>query len=159
MTSQPVSSIFLPSPLPSGTWRPVHSLMLPCHLFLCLPRLLPPFTVALAGPDKRETCYHFSSRFPLFHSGRVFHQLVCPLTFVLPQIFFKFTTLFSYPVFFIYFFLISAFFMHLLMLFISLYFSDPSGSISFFLSSLLLSQGSRISAVTQVFYFLLTMFA
>ena len=41
-----------------------------------------------------------SSRFPLFHSGQVFHQLVCPLTVVLPQIFFNLTTLFSYPVFF-----------------------------------------------------------
>ena len=28
------------------------------------------------------------------------HQLVCPLTVVLPQIFFKLTTLFSQPVFF-----------------------------------------------------------
>ena len=60
--------------------------------------------------------------------------------------------LFSYPVFF-------SLFMHLLMvLFTSLYFSDPSCSNLFFLSSLLLSHGSRISAVTQVF-FLLTMFA
>ena len=41
-----------------------------------------------------------SSCFPLFHSGQVFHQLVCPLTDVLPQIFFSLTTLFSYPVFF-----------------------------------------------------------
>ena len=41
-----------------------------------------------------------------------------------------------------------AFFMHLLMLlFTSLYFSDPSGSNLFFLSSLLLSHRSRISAV------------
>ena len=41
-----------------------------------------------------------SSRFPLFHSGQVFHQLVCPLTVVLPRIFFNLTTLFFYPVFF-----------------------------------------------------------
>ena len=41
-----------------------------------------------------------SSCFPLFHSGQVFHQLVCPLTAVLSQIFFNLTTLFSYPVFF-----------------------------------------------------------
>ena len=41
-----------------------------------------------------------SSRFPLFHSVQVFHQLVCPLTVVLPQILFNYTTLFSYPVFF-----------------------------------------------------------
>ena len=41
-----------------------------------------------------------SSCFPLFHSGQVFHQLVCPLTVVLPWIFFNLITLFSYPVFF-----------------------------------------------------------
>ena len=29
-----------------------------------------------------------------------FHQLVCPLIVVLPQIFFNLTTLFSYPLFF-----------------------------------------------------------
>ena len=38
---------------------PVHSLMLSSHLFLCLPYLLPPFTVprkmVLARPDERET--------------------------------------------------------------------------------------------------------
>ena len=49
--------------------------------------------------------------------------------------------------------------MHLLMLlFIFLYFSDPSGSNLFFLISLLLSHKSRISAVIQDF-FLLTMCA
>ena len=47
--------------------RPVHSLTLSSYLFLCLPRLLPPFTVpctlVLARPNERETCpYHFSSR-------------------------------------------------------------------------------------------------
>ncbi len=48
----------------------------------------------------------------------------------------------------------SAFFMHLLMLlFTSLYFSDPSGSNLFFLNSLLLSHRSRISAVIQDFFF------
>ena len=36
----------------------------------------------------------------LFHSGQVFHGLVCPLIVVLPQIFFNLTTLFSYPFFF-----------------------------------------------------------
>ena len=41
-----------------------------------------------------------SSRFPLFHSGQVFHQLVCLLIVVLSQIFFNLTTLLSYPVFF-----------------------------------------------------------
>ena len=47
-----------------------------------------------------------------------------------------------------------AFFMHLLMLlFTFLYFSDPSGSNVFFLSSLLLSHRSRISAVIEGFFF------
>ena len=46
--------------------RPVHSLM-SSHLFLCLPCLLPPFTVpckmVLARPDERETLpYHCSLR-------------------------------------------------------------------------------------------------
>ena len=41
-----------------------------------------------------------SSRFPLFHSSQVFHQLVCPLTVVLLKICFSLTTLFSYPLFF-----------------------------------------------------------
>ena len=40
--------------------RLVHSLMLPSHLFFCLPCFLPPFTVpckmVLARPDERETC-------------------------------------------------------------------------------------------------------
>ena len=40
-----------------------------------------------------------SSHFPLFHSGQVFHQLICPLTVVLPQIFFNLATLFSCQVF------------------------------------------------------------
>ena len=39
--------------------RPVHSMILSSHLFLCLPCLLPPFTVpykiVLARPDERET--------------------------------------------------------------------------------------------------------
>ena len=39
--------------------RPVHSLMLSSHLFLCLPCLLPPFTVpckmVLARSDERKT--------------------------------------------------------------------------------------------------------
>ena len=45
-------------------------------------------------------CTAMDSHFLLFHSGKVFHQLVCPLTVVLPQIFFNLTTLFPYPVFF-----------------------------------------------------------
>ena len=45
--------------------RPVHSLMLSSYLSLCLPCLLPPFTVpckmVLARPDERETWpYHCS---------------------------------------------------------------------------------------------------
>ena len=49
--------------------RPVHFLILSSHLFLCLPCLLPPFTVpckmVLARPDERETWpYHCS--LPLF---------------------------------------------------------------------------------------------
>ena len=40
-----------------------------------------------------------------------------------------------------------------MLLFISLYFSDPSGSNGVFLSCLLLSHRSKISAVTQVFFF------
>ena len=43
--------------------------------------------------------------------------------------------------------------MHLLMLFTSLYFSDPSGSNLFFLSSLVLLHRSRISAAIQGFFF------
>ena len=47
INSQPVSSIF---PFSTALWelahsRPVHSLMLSSHIFLCLPCLLPPFTV------------------------------------------------------------------------------------------------------------------
>ena len=41
-----------------------------------------------------------TSSCPLFHSGQVFHELVCPFTVVLPQIFFNLNTLFSFPVFF-----------------------------------------------------------
>ena len=48
MISEPVFSISLFS---TALWdllnsRPVHSLMLSSHLFLCLPCLLPPFTVS-----------------------------------------------------------------------------------------------------------------
>ena len=58
MTLLPVFSIFPCSPLSSGTCRarPVHSLKLSSHLFLCLRCLLPPFTVpckmVLARPDE-----------------------------------------------------------------------------------------------------------
>ena len=63
MTSQPVSpfSLFSTALWDLANSRPVHSLMLSSHLFLCLPCLLPPFTVlckmVLARPDKRETVY------------------------------------------------------------------------------------------------------
>ena len=67
------ATIFLHFPLFStALWdlansRPVHSLMFSSHLFLCLPCLLPPFTVlckkVLARPDERETWpYHCSLR-------------------------------------------------------------------------------------------------
>ena len=61
MILQPVFSIFHCSQLPSGDLansRPVHSLVLFSRLFLCLPCLLPPFTVpckiVLARSDERE---------------------------------------------------------------------------------------------------------
>ena len=53
----------------------------------------------------RSSVRHFPERswavaaFPCF-TVVVFHQLVCPLTVVPPQIFFNFTTPFSYPIFF-----------------------------------------------------------
>ena len=82
MISQPVSSIFLCSPLPSWTWS-VHSLMLFAHFFLCLLCLLhppppththTPFIVpcksVLARSDERETCsQQFSLRLFLRWSG------------------------------------------------------------------------------------------
>ena len=92
-----------------------------------------------------------SSSFPLFHSGQVFHELVCPVTVVLPQIFFNLTTPFSYPVLFCLFHAPLDVAVHFLA------FSDPPASNRFFLSCLLLSHWSRISAVTKGF--LLTMFA
>ena len=43
--------------------RPVHSLMSSSHLFLCLPCLLPPFTVpckmVLARPDEQGICPYY----------------------------------------------------------------------------------------------------
>ena len=41
-----------------------------------------------------------SNSFPFFHSSQVFHKLICPLTVVLPRIFFNVIALFSYPVLF-----------------------------------------------------------
>ena len=64
-----------------ANYRPVHSLMLSFHLFLCLPCLLPPFTVpckmVLTRPDERETCpYHFNLRlFTMFWSS--FGPIAC----------------------------------------------------------------------------------
>ena len=62
MISQPISSIFFlfsTALWDSANSRPVHSLMMSSHLFLCLPCLLPLFTVpckmVLARPDERET--------------------------------------------------------------------------------------------------------
>ena len=44
--------------------RPVHSLMLSSHLFICLPWLLPPLTVSckmvLTRPDEQETVFFLS---------------------------------------------------------------------------------------------------
>ena len=67
MTWHPVFSIILFS---TALWnlansRPIRFPMLSSHLFLCLPCLLPLFTVpcqmVLARPDEREACpYHFS---------------------------------------------------------------------------------------------------
>ena len=60
-------SLFSTALLDLANSRPVHSLMLSSHLFLCLPCLHPPFTVprkmVLARPDERETWpYHCSLR-------------------------------------------------------------------------------------------------
>ena len=45
--------------------RPVHFLVLSSHFFVCLPCLLPPFTVpckmVLARPDELETCPYYIS--------------------------------------------------------------------------------------------------
>ena len=62
-TSSPHLSLFSTALWDLANSRPVHSLMLSSHLFLCLPCLLPPFTVpckmVLARPDERETWpYH-----------------------------------------------------------------------------------------------------
>ena len=72
-TTDNLATSFLHFPLfATALWdltnsRPVLSLMLSSHLFLCLPCLLPPFTVpcemVLARPDERETRpYHCSLR-------------------------------------------------------------------------------------------------
>ena len=78
------------------------------------------------------------------HSGQVFHKLVCPLTVVVPQIFFILTTPFFYPGFVVVVVVVFVFVVvvvvvvvclfraSLMLLFTSLYFSDPSGSNRFF---------------------------
>ena len=89
--------------------RPVHSLMLSSHLFLCLPCLLPPFTVpckmVLARTDERETCRsHFSfclfmimilSRYVLKRVGESSHPFRTPTVVrnQSPMLFFKKTAL------------------------------------------------------------------
>ena len=90
-----------------------------------------------------------SSSFSLFHSGQVFHELVCPL----PQIFFSLTKVFSYQVFFSLFHAPLDVVFHFPVFLRSFRFKS-------FLSqfSLLLLHRSRISLVTQDF-FLLAMFA
>ena len=60
-------SLFSTAPWDLPNSRPVHSLMLSSHLFLCPPSHLPPFTVpcemVLARPVERETWpYHWSLR-------------------------------------------------------------------------------------------------
>ena len=72
-TTDDFATSFLHFPLLStALWdlpnsRPVHSLMLSSHFFLCLPCLLPPFTVpcnmVLARPVEREPWpYHYNLR-------------------------------------------------------------------------------------------------
>ena len=70
-TTDDFATSFLHFPLFfTATWdlansRPVHSLILSSHLFLCLPCLLLPFSVpckmVLARPDERETWPHHCS--------------------------------------------------------------------------------------------------
>ena len=92
--------------------------------------------------------------FPGISMTKIFVYHMHETAAVLPQIFFNLTTLLSYPVFLCLCHAPLDVVVHsLYFLFTSLYFSDPSGSNSFFLSSLLLSHKSRISAVTQGFVF------
>ena len=66
-TNDFATSFFHSSRFSTALWdlansRPVHSLMLFSHLFLCLPCLLPPFIVPckmiLAGPERKTWPYH-----------------------------------------------------------------------------------------------------
>ena len=58
-------SLFSTAPWDMPNSRPVHSLMLSSHLFLCLPSLLPLFTLpckmVLARPDEQETWPYYCS--------------------------------------------------------------------------------------------------
>ena len=94
-----------------------------------------------------------SSRFLPFHSGQVFHHLVCPLTVILPQILFSLTTLFSYPVF-------CSFFHASLYVVIHFFVFFRSFRLIFFLSqfSPFVAQIKNLCSDTG-FVFLLTMFA
>ena len=103
-------------------------------------------------------CRHFPERSWAVVAFRCF-PVVMSFTswYVLIMLFFlRFSSIFLH--FFPIQFSLGFFMLLLMLLFTSLYFSDPSGSDLFFLSSLLLSHRSGISAVTQVF-FVLTMFA
>ena len=76
------SSVFSTALLDSATSRPVHSLVLSSHLFLCLPCLLPPFTVpckmVLARPDEWETWpYHYSLRLSTMVRRSSFGLIAC----------------------------------------------------------------------------------
>ena len=81
---QLTNSIFLCSPLPSGTWRTpgLSFLMLSSHLFFYLPCLLPHFTapckMVFARPDERETCpYHFGLRLFTVVRRSSFGLIIC----------------------------------------------------------------------------------
>ena len=94
-----------------------------------------------------------SSRFPLFNSCQVFRQLVCPLTVVLPQIFFSLTTLFSYPVF------LSLFHAPLDVVVHFLVFLRSFRLKLFFQFSPFVTQIENFCSDSGFFFFLLTMFA
>ena len=73
-TSFLCSSLFFTALWDLVNSRPVHSLMLSSHLFLCLPCLLPLFTVPCkmvsAKPDERET-WPYHCRLCLFMMVRI----------------------------------------------------------------------------------------
>ena len=91
-----------------------------------------------------------SRRFPLFHSGQVFDQLVWPLTVVRPQIFFNLTTLFSYSVFFSLFRAPLDVVVHLLVFLISLRLKSFLSQFSPFVTQI--KKKKKNSAVIQVFF-------